>query len=155
MTEPPDVLVDAIRLALADVDDRHQLTSLQVYEADEIDEPDEMSDQRPGVEEWWIEGDPGGFRMTIGPAGLSEAVAGAAERFQEHLGDDADPASWGPFCAVHDHPAVARCVAGEARWCCPRGPEVWSAPIGTLGTPPQIEVITSGPTIKLNMHWPD
>jgi hypothetical protein len=136
-------LVDALRLALGDVDRNHEIASLWV-----TTEPDRWTINYGGVGDDFGRG---GFG--IGRRDACEVLASIADQLRDHLGDDLDSTSWGPYCAVHDHPAVPLCVNGQARWCCPAQSDVWSAPIGSLGQPLTLIEESSGRRLRLRVSW--
>jgi len=154
VTEPPALLLEAIRLALGDVDPDQSVASLWLSEDRWVDPED------PERQGWWIEyrkresAAGGGFGVGVRPGHACYVFVDVAEQFHDHLGDDLDSGSWHPYCGLHGHPATPVCLAGEARWSCPGGPDLWSVPIGTLGAPPEFEQDTSGTKLRIVIHWP-
>ena len=130
----PTALLEATRRALGDIDAKRQVASIEYAH---IPDPE-------GEGSWHVylsrDDGPGfsGFGVPAEQVSHCELLVWLADALQDDLGDDLDSASFRPLCGIHDHPAVPRCVNGEARWCCRAACDAWSAPIGTLGAAPML-----------------
>jgi len=61
-----------------------------------------------------------GFGVGIdGSSRGEDLLVELADRIQTHFADPAAPSTPRPRCPGHNHPMVARLVAGEAWWTCP------------------------------------
>jgi hypothetical protein len=151
--EPPVSLREAVRLALGDIDAGQHVAWVWFNAmSDDLD-----ADEATG---WNIHysgatGGIGGFGAAIADGRECEMFVAIADQLQDHLGDDLDSSTYRPPCAIHDHPAVPACVDGQARWCCRRGYDAWSAPIGSLGLPPRLVPVCDErePRFRLRVVW--